>query len=189
MDTLLKPNNIYFKKQIYIASVVTVTFYLFFIPFCLFILGEEDSGYLVLKIGSVVFFILCFLILFFEKLWINNLSYIIKDSNITIFKGIFTKIQQNIPNNKVTDFVLYRDIFDRFLGIGSIKVQTAGASGESGFEGVLDGLLDYEKIHKSLREKLVNPQNSYQPDESSNLLDGAVLSDILSELKEINKKM
>ena len=79
MDTLLKPNNIYFKKQIYIASVVTVTFYLFFIPFCLFILGEEDSGYLVLKIGSVVFLILCFLILFFEKLWINNLSYIIKD--------------------------------------------------------------------------------------------------------------
>ena len=54
---------------------------------------------------------------------------------------------------------------------------------------MLDGLLDYEKIHKSLREKLVNPQNSHQPDESSNLLDGAVLSDILSELKEINKKM
>ena len=191
MDTSLKPDKLYFKKQIYILLLVTVIIYIFFTPFCLFILGEKDSGSLVLILGSIGWLVLCFFILFFSKLWINNLSYIIKDSSITIYKGIFTKIEQNIPDNKVTDFVLYRDLFDRFLGMGSIKVQTAGASGQSGFEGVLNGILDYEKVHTNLREKLVSTQTSTSNEsvKNTNVSNETVLVDILAELKDINKKL
>ena len=189
MNTSIKPDKLYFKKQIYILLLVTVIVYIFFIPFCLFILDEKDSGSLILILGSIGWLVLCFFILFFSKLWINNLSYIIKDSSITIYKGIFTKIEQNIPDNKVTDFVLYRDLFDRFLGMGSIKVQTAGASGQSGFEGVLNGILDYEKVHTNLREKLVSTQTSTESVKSTNVSNEAVLVDILSELKDINKKL
>ena len=163
--TSLKPDGVYFKKQIYIMILITFIVNLFFIPFCLYALDEKKvDGTLVLILGSIFWFTICFVILFFRKLWIGNLSFVIKDSSIAIYKGIFTKIEQNIPNSKVTDFVLYRDLFDRFLGIGSIKIQTAGASGESGFEGVLDGILDYNKVHKNLVE-------------------------ILNELKDINKKL
>ena len=191
MDTSLRPDKLYFKKQIYILLLVTVIVYIFFIPFCLFILGEKDNGSFVLILGSIGWLVLCFFILFFTKLWINNLSYIIKDSSITIYKGIFTKIEQNIPDNKVTDFVLYRDLFDRFLGMGSIKVQTAGASGQSGFEGVLNGILDYEKVHTNLREKLVSTKTSTSNEsvKSTNVSNETVLVDILSELKDINKKL
>ena len=189
MNTSLRPDKLYFKKQIYILLLVTVIVYIFFTPYCLFILGEKDSGSLVLILGSIGWLVLCFFILFFSKLWINNLSYIIKDSSITIYKGIFTKIEQNIPDNKVTDFVLYRDLFDRFLGMGSIKVQTAGASGQSGFEGVLNGILDYEKVHTNLREKLVSTQTSTESVKSTNVSNETVLVDILSELKDINKKL
>ena len=191
MDTSLRPDKLYFKKQIYILLLVTVIVYIFFTPFCLFILGEKDSGSLVLILGSIGWLVLCFFILLFSKLWINNLSYIIKDSSITIYKGIFTKIEQNIPDNKVTDFVLYRDLFDRFLGMGSIKVQTAGASGQSGFEGVLNGILDYEKVHTNLREKLVSTQTSTSNEsvKNTNVSNEMVLVDILAELKDINKKL
>ena len=189
MDTSLRPDKLYFKKQIYILLLVTVIVYIFFTPYCLFILGEKDSGSLVLILGSIGWLVLCFFILFFSKLWINNLSYIIKDSSITIYKGIFTKIEQNIPDNKVTDFVLYRDLFDRFLGMGSIKVQTAGASGQSGFEGVLNGILDYEKVHTNLREKLVSTQTSNESVKSTSVSNDTVLVDILAELKDINKKL
>ena len=189
MNTSLKPDKLYFKKQIYILLLVTVIVYIFFTPFCLFMLGEKDSGSLVLILGSIGWLVLCFFILFFSKLWINNLSYIIKDSSITIYKGIFTKIEQNIPDNKVTDFVLYRDLFDRFLGMGSIKVQTAGASGQSGFEGVLNGILDYEKVHTNLREKLVSTQTSNESVKSTSVSNDTVLVDILAELKDINKKL
>ena len=188
MRTSLKPDQLYFKKQIYILLLVTVIACMFFIPFCLFALGEKESGS-VLIIGGMGWLILCSFILFFSKLWINNLSYIIKDSSITIYKGIFTKIEQNIPDNKVTDFVLYRDLFDRFLGMGSIKVQTAGASGQSGFEGVLNGILDYEKVHTNLREKLVSTQTSNESVKNTNVSNETVLVDILSELKDINKKL
>ena len=190
MDTALKPDKLYFKKQIYIMILVTIIIYTFFTPFCLFVLGEKDSGSLILMIGSVVWIISCPFILFFYKLWVNNLSYIIKGSSITIYKGIFTKIEQNIPNSKVTDFVLYRDLFDRFLGLGSIKVQTAGASGESGFEGVLNGILDYKEVHKNLRDKLVATQASVSNQSvDSSSSDDMVLVDILAELKDINKKL
>jgi len=189
MEKLLKPDKVYFKKEIYIMSLVSFVVYIFFVPFCIFILGKEDSGYFVLIIGSIFWLALCILVLYFSKLWINNLSYIIKDSSITIFKGIFTKIEQNIPNSKVTDFVLYRDILDRFLGIGSIKVQTAGASGVSGFEGVLNGILDFEKVHKDLREKLVNNQTLNEATKSTKEINENVLNNILEELKDINKKL
>ena len=191
MDTSLRPDKLYFKKYGYFLLLVTVIVYIFFTPYCLFILGEKDSGSLVLILGSIGWLVLCFFILFFSKLWINNLSYIIKDSSITIYKGIFTKIEQNIPDNKVTDFVLYRDLFDRFLGMGSIKVQTAGASGQSGFEGVLNGILDYEKVHTNLREKLVSTQTSTSNEsvKNTNVSNEMVLVDILAELKDINKKL
>ena len=191
MDSSLHPDKLYFKKQIYIAILVTFIVHIFFIPFCLFVLGEKDSGFLVLILGTTSWLILIIISLFFCKLWIKNLSYIIKGSSITIYKGIFTKIEQNIPNTKVTDFVLYRDLFDRFLGMGSIKVQTAGASGESGFEGVLNGILDYDEVHKNLRDRLVSLQEPSLGESSKGLStqNDMVLKDILCELKDINKKL
>ena len=189
MDTSLRPDKLYFKKYVYFILLVTVIIYIFFVPFCLIILKEEGPGLFILFLGTVGWLALGGIILLFSKLWIDRLSYIIKDSSITIYRGIFTKIEQNIPDNKVTDFVLYRDLFDRFLGMGSIKVQTAGASGQSGFEGVLNGILDYEKVHTNLREKLVSTQTSTESVKSTNVSNEAVLVDILSELKDINKKL
>jgi len=190
MNTSLKPDILYLKKWIYIFLTITVIVYIFFLPFCLIVFKEGGPGLLILLLGTLGWCVLGSIILFFCKLWIDKLSYIIKDSSITIYKGIFTKIEQNIPNGKVTDFVLYRSLFDRFMGIGSIKVQTAGASGAVGFEGTLDGLLDYEEVHKNLRDKLISIQTLDQSTQSTNKLnDDSVLTDILVELKEINNKL
>ena len=187
----LKPDKLYFKKHIYSSIIVTFIVFLFFVPFCLFVLGEEDNGSLVLMICSIGWFLLIIAILVYYKFFIDRLSYEIKDNSITIYSGIFTKIEQNIPHSKVTDFVLYRDILDRFWGMGSIKVQTAGASGETGYEGVLSGLLNYESIHKDLRAKLINSQqiNTNISSDINNENNDNVLLDILNELKDINNKI
>ena len=187
----LKPDKLYFKKHIFLNIIVTFIVFLFFTPFCLFALGEQDNGSLVLMIGSIGWFLLIIVILIYYKFFIDKLSYDIKDSSITIYSGIFTKIEQNKPHSKVTDFVLYRDILDRFLGMGSIKVQTAGASGETGYEGVLSGLVEYEAIHKELRSKLIDSQNmsANSTSDTNNKNNDDVLLDILSELKDINKKI
>ena len=106
MNTSLKPDILFFKKQIYIFLTITALVYIFFVPFCLIILNEEGSGLFILFLGTVGWLALGAIILLFYKLWIDRLSYIIKDSSITIYNGIFTKIEQNIPNTKVTDFII-----------------------------------------------------------------------------------
>ncbi len=88
-------------------------------------------------------------------LWIRNLTYIIEEDRITIHKGILTKIQQNIPYRAITDFMLHRSLYDRFLGIGAIRIQTAGQSQTmTGYEGQLAGLLKWDDLLQQLREKV-----------------------------------
>ena len=121
--------------------------------------------------------------------WINNLSYFIHDDRITVQSGILTKKEKNIPYRSITDFVLVRDPFDRILGIGTIKVQTAGQSAE-GYEGNLSGLLDYGPLHANLREKLktLYPiSESIATSEPIKQTDDSVLIQILEEIKEIRK--
>jgi uncharacterized membrane protein YdbT with pleckstrin-like domain len=189
MNTSLKPDTLYFKKQIYIFLTLTILIYIFFVPFCLIASNEEGSGLVILFLGTIAWLVFGAIFLLFHKLWIDRLSYIIKDSSITIYKGIFTKIEQNIPTSKVTDFVLHRDLFDRFMGIGSIQVQTAGASGAVGYEGKIDGVLDYEEVHKNLRDKLINMQTIVKTTNNTDKTNDSVLADILVELKEVNKKL
>ena len=189
MNKSLKPDAGYFTKHIYTTILTTVFVYIFFVPFCLFILGEKDNGTLILTYGTLAWIVLSILTLFFSKWWIDNLSYVIKDNNITIYRGIFTKVEQNIPDRKVTDFILHRDLLDRFLGLGSIKVQTAGGSGQMGYEGILSGIQDYEEVHKNLRDKLISIQTSSTSSSSTSSSDDSVLNQILSELKDINKKI
>lgn len=88
-------------------------------------------------------------------LWIRNLSYHIEEDRIIIHKGILTKVQQNIPYRAITDFQLHRSLFDRFLGIGAIRIQTAGQSQTgTGYEGQLAGLIDWDALHEQLRDKV-----------------------------------
>lgn len=125
-------------------------------------------------------------------LWIKNLSYYIKDDRITIFKGILTKVQQNIPTRAITDFVLYRSLFDRYLGIGAIRIQTAGQSrNPTGYEGQLSGLAQWEDLHLQLREKVktLHPlaDSTTVAEKAISLSSDDKLIQIVEELKAIRK--
>lgn len=118
-------------------------------------------------------------------LWIKNLNYSIEDDRIVIHKGILTKIKQNIPFRMITDFMLERSLYDRWLGIGSIKIQTAGQSqNSSGYEGKFSGLIEWEEMHEELRSKLkeTHRTNLEKPAEEQK----TSLAEILQELKKIS---
>ncbi|MFC2084491.1 PH domain-containing protein, partial [Bacteroidota bacterium] len=125
-------------------------------------------------------------------LWIKNLAYLIEEERITINKGIISKIQQNIPYRAITDFMLHRSLFDRILGIGSIRIQTAGQSvTPTGYEGYLSGLIEWGKLLQELRSRVreyhTEPSAVAQP--SVTKTDGSEdrLSLILEELKQIRE--
>ena len=125
-------------------------------------------------------------------LWIKNLTYFIEEERITIFKGILTKVQQNIPYRAITDFQLHRSLYDRFLGIGSIRIQTAGQSQTTtGYEGKFSGLIEWEDLHQKLRSKLKNLQPISEPttvaEKAVPLSSEDKLQKILEELQAIRK--
>ncbi|MDO9576646.1 MAG: PH domain-containing protein [Candidatus Cloacimonadales bacterium] len=120
-------------------------------------------------------------------LWIKNLSYFIEDDKIVIKKGILTKVKQNIPLRMITDFMLERTLYDRWLGIGSIKIQTAGQTqNATGYEGKLAGLLNWDELHEKLRSDLSGAKSSENDLSKSPKSEQGTLENILIELKKIS---
>jgi len=120
-------------------------------------------------------------------LWINNLSYIIETDKIVINKGILTKIKQNIPFRMITDFMLERTLYDRWFGIGSIKIQTAGQSqNKTGYEGKLSGLINWDELHEKLRDDLSESRSPVTEKKKSPEVNKGSLDSILAELKKIS---
>ncbi len=120
-------------------------------------------------------------------LWIKNLSYFIEEDKIVIKKGILTKIKQNIPFRMITDFMLERTLYDRWLGIGSIKIQTAGQTqNATGYEGKLAGLLNWDELHEKLRSDLSEMKSSSKVIPKLSKTDEEIQDKILNELKKIS---
>ncbi len=128
-------------------------------------------------------------------LWIINLQYSIDDERLVINKGIITKKSVSIPYSAVTDFTLSRSLYERWLGIGTIMIQTAGQSVQaSGYEGKLEGLVEFDSLHATLRAKIKTYRRGAQQDptpETSDMptSDTEVLQSILEEVKRIGRKL
>lgn len=158
MEEMIKPNKKLFTKTVWV--LLTVTAFILagvsIIHLIIYIADGDPNAPPVIWLIAVIVVLVMWLIVYPSAiLWIRNLSYLIQEDRITIHKGILTKTQQNIPYRSITDFILQRSLYDRLLGIGSIRIQTAGQSqSASGYEGNMAGLVEYEKLHNRLRERL-----------------------------------
>ncbi len=127
-------------------------------------------------------------------LWIINLRYSIEDERLVIQKGILTKKNISIPYSAVTDFTLSRSLYERWLNIGTLLVQTAGQGTQTGMpDGKLEGLTDFDALHTTLRAKVKAYRGSSQDETASTVEsdagDAEVLQSILEEVKRINHKL
>ena len=158
MEQSFKPDRKYFTKVLFMQLTISVALIIIMVIIHLIIRmtdGNPETAYIIWLIGILCIFLMWILSSLIAHLWIKNLEYIIHEDRVKIHKGILTKTQQNIPFRAITDFALERTLYDRMLGIGSVKIQTAGQSHQpSGYEGKLGGLLEYDKWHSELREKV-----------------------------------
>ncbi len=156
----IKPHKKLITKQWWVLLTISLFIVLSGIVLQVLISLEDDvtSGEVAVILWPVVFGTLILMWVIAAPiivLWIKNLSYQIEDDRVTIHKGILTKMQQNIPYRAITDFVLHRSLYDRFLGIGSICIQTAGQTQTAtGYEGKMAGLVDFQDMHQKLRDTL-----------------------------------
>jgi hypothetical protein len=85
-------------------------------------------------------------------------------------------------------------IFDRILGIASIRIQTAGQpQTPTGYEGKIAGIVDWEGVHQVLRDRLkrLHPISEALAtrEPASSATEGDVLVQILNELRTIRKAL
>jgi uncharacterized membrane protein YdbT with pleckstrin-like domain len=197
MEKSIKPDKKYFTKGIWVLLTITgIIIILAGILTLIFYLTGTDSEAIpltwIIATGVIlVKWIISLPIIFY---WIKNLTYVFYDDRVSIHKGIVTKTVQNIPFRAITDFALVRTLYERILGIGSIKIQTAGKSAQSPsqYEGSLSGLLDYEALHTELRAKIrsLHPvAESVTTSEPGKVSGDLLLGEILKELKEIRKEL
>ncbi len=130
----------------------------------------------------------------FQYFWIINLKYSVKDSRLVIHKGMITKKKVSIPFSAITDFTLSRSLFERWLDIGTIYIQTAGQGVQPGaYEGKLEGIVDFDSLHSVLRLK-VKASRGNQAEINGVPIESVtdeieVLKSILEEIIQINSKM
>jgi len=193
----IKPNKNLFTKQLYV--LLTISFLVLLVAAIIQItipldpkVSAGDVAAILWPVFFGVIFLLWLIAVPITKLWIKNLSYYIDEDRITIHKGILSKIKQNVPYRAITDFQLYRSLYDRFLGIASIKLQTAGQSPTAtGFEAKLSGLTNWDDLLENLRAKVKRLYPSIAAPEATESIanENGLLEKILEELKEIRNAL
>lgn len=198
MEKSVKPDRKYLVRCTWILLTITGTLIVSaaILHLILYLTGNDpEAGMITWIVTAVTILVMWFISYPILFLWIKNLEYVIWDDRVSIHKGILTKTVQNIPFRAITDFALVRTLYDRILKIGSIKIQTAGKSIQSGgsqYEGVLGGLLDYESLYTELKTKIrsLHPvSDSVTAVSSPRASQDFLLQEILQELKEIRKNL
>jgi uncharacterized membrane protein YdbT with pleckstrin-like domain len=121
----------------------------------------------------------------------HSLSYEIQDDEVIVHVGVVTHSVKHVPYRTVTNITVRRDFLDRwFLGLGSLHIQTAGMSGQSGAEEKLVGLTNVQEVYDLVVTQLRRFRGGMAPTAAEvepSATSGQTLSAILEELRSIRR--
>ncbi len=192
---VLKPSSRFLGKQILIISLVTVAIAAFGIIIGAIITSDDGPGW----VFSIVFLILA------GAFWIigvllsgpyyRSLRYEIRDDEVVVHVGIWTKSVKHVPYRTVTNIKAQRGLLDRFLfNIGTLNIQTAGMSGSTGAEESLVGLTDVQELYEVIATKLRQFRSGMTPTAAGEeiatpAIAGDTLEKILAEVSQIRRSL
>lgn len=85
----------------------------------------------------------------------RSMQYEIQEDEVIVRVGIFTHSVKHVPYRTVTNLTVKRDILDRwFFNLGSLQIQTAGMSGQTGAEEKLAGLENVQEVYEMVAASL-----------------------------------
>ena len=125
----------------------------------------------------------------------NSLSYEVQDDEVIVHVGIWTKSVKHVPYRTVTNLQVKRDILDRwFFNLGTLNIQTAGMSGQTGVEESLTGLPNVQEVYELVATELRRFRGGMAPtaaDVDVEPAEGAApaLAAILDEVRAIRQKL
>ncbi len=121
----------------------------------------------------------------------RSLRYEIQDDEVIVHAGIITKSVKHVPYRTVTNLKVGRGPLDRLFGLGTLNIQTAGMSGQTGAEESLVGLPDVQGVYERVAERLRRYRGAMSPTQAEEeaLSSDAALAAILQEVRAIRRAM
>jgi uncharacterized membrane protein YdbT with pleckstrin-like domain len=125
----------------------------------------------------------------------SSLSYEVQDDEVIVRVGIITQSVKHVPYRTVTNITANRDILDRwFFGLGSLNIQTAGMSGQSGAEEKLVGLPNVQEVYEMVVTELRRFRGGMAPtaaevEPEPTIASSEILTAILEELRAIRQAL
>ncbi len=158
---LIYPHGRLMKKFFIIAglgygipAVVSLAFFFMVMAHHGIGLGERP-GVVFFGVFGAVSIVVWVLLVALIPPYFRSISYELTDKEIVVRKGIATKVVKTVPFRTITNIVEARDLIDRYwVNLGSVKVQTAGMSGTTGYEVSLDGLENWSGVNREIRQRL-----------------------------------
>lgn len=123
----------------------------------------------------------------------RSLSYEIQNDEVIVNVGIITKTIKHVPYRTVTNLEINRGILDRWIfKMGTLKIQTAGMSGQTGAEEDLVGLVNVQEVYEMVVKELRKFRGGMTPTAADEEIDLATtpangLDEVLDELRAIRK--
>ena len=144
---------------------------------------------IVVAIADVVWYLPALIV---TRPYYRSLSYEIQDDEVIVRVGIWTKSVKHVPYRTVTNLTVSRGILDRWLGLGTLKIQTAGMSGSTGAEESLVGLTNVEEVYEIVATELRRFRGGMAPTAAGVEGEPAVVSTdalnaILTQVRAIRK--
>ena len=197
-----RPKKTFLTKNLIIVTLLVAVVWASVYVFLFFIFREEHVTNFASKalFWSVVPNLVWGLPLFLGQFPVfKRFQYDLLDDEIVVHAGWLVQKVRHVPYRMVTNIEIKRGLLDRWLGIGTLNIETAGNSDPSQrAEAQLFGLEDvdsvYEEVAACLRafdEAQQRPTwgRSGRPEGDGAAMDEDVLQAILVELKGMNAKM
>ncbi|MFC1562954.1 PH domain-containing protein [candidate division KSB1 bacterium] len=118
-----------------------------------------------------------------------SIKYLVSDDFVRIQQGVIWKNLYTISFEKVQNVEIHQGPIERNYGLGKILLHTAGYSGQSTAEGVIKGIIDFQKLAAVLTEKVKLKTGSefVSKSEKGDLNYTSLLMNIRDELIDIKK--
>ena len=150
------PNS---KYQIKMMLMITLLAFLILLGMgilaALISLDDPGAGLVIMGVtivGDALFWLVGMIL---SVPYFRSLRYEVLEDEVIVHVGILTHSVKHVPYRTVTNITVKRDIFDRwFFNLGSLNIQTAGMSGQSGAEEKLVGLENVQEVYEMVVAEL-----------------------------------
>lgn len=149
-----------------------------------------------LMIGSLVALAVWCIIMIPIRLWIaaywRSISYMVDEKHMRSGYGVFWRHMVAVPYEKITNVDTSQGPLQRLYGVGTVDVQTAGASLSAEAELRLWGVKDTEEVKETILSR-VRSRAEEVPETETGAAEApgekATLRDILEELQAIRRAL